>query len=400
MLDPYRPYITRAKGSRKWDVDGHEYIDYVMGHGALLLGHSHPSLVKAVQEQVERGVHYGDNHELEVLWAELIQEMMPSAERVEFFSCGQEANLMAIRLSRIFTGRRRTLRFVENFHGWADEVALPPSSPGVVAGEVTTIPYDWQRLEKELATGEYALLMTEGGGAHMGGQIPLDLDFVRALPDLTRRHGTLWHMDEVVTGFRDRVGGYQEMAGVRPDLTSLGKIVGGGLGAGALIGRADIMELFSPQTPKARRVIHTGTWNANPLTCAAGVATLRTLRDGTHQKRANERAALLRRRGNSMLREKGVGMWLFGRSIIHIYVGPIDFEPPDETSPPTRDTEKILGMPEAKTRLDQHLLHRGVSTLHGSMLVLSSAHTEEDIDRTVEALAASVEAMRAEGTLA
>ncbi len=146
VLDPYRPYITHAKGSKKWDVDGNEYIDYVMGHGALLLGHSHPTIIEAVQKQIVKGVHYGDNHELEVEWAELIKRMVPSAERVELFSCGQEANLMAIRLSRIFTGRKKILRFIENFHGWADEVALPPESPGIISREVKTIPYDLKQV--------------------------------------------------------------------------------------------------------------------------------------------------------------------------------------------------------------------------------------------------------------
>ena len=233
----------------------------------------------------------------------------------------------------------------------------------------------------------------------MAGQIPLDLDFVRAVPDLARKYGTVWHMDEVVTGFRDRVGGYQELAGVRPDLTSLGKIVAGGLGAGALVGRAEIMQFFSPETPEEKHVIHTGTWNANPLTCAAGAATLRVVGDGTPQKRANERAAYLRQRGNEVLRKKGVSGRLYGRSVTHLYLGPIDFEPDDETIPPTPDTERIMGMVETKERLGHHLLHRGVSVLHGYMFVLSSAHTEEDIERTVVALDEAVEAMIEEGTL-
>ena len=128
LLEPFRPYTTHAMGSRKWDVDGNEYIDYVLGHGALILGHGHPAIVRAVQEQMAKGVHYGDNHELEIEWAELIQGMMPAMERIEFFSCGQEANVMAVRLARIFTSRRRLLKFEENFHGWADELAAP--APG------------------------------------------------------------------------------------------------------------------------------------------------------------------------------------------------------------------------------------------------------------------------------
>ena len=216
ILDPFRPYITHAKGSRKWDVDGNEYIDYVMGHGALILGHCHPTVVGAVQEQIAKGTHYGENHKLEIEWAELIKSMMPAMKRVEFFSCGQEANMMAIRLARAFTGRRKVLRFVENFHGWADELVL--STLGTVADEVKVIPmHDLERLEEELARKEYAILFIEGGGAHMCGQIPWDVDFARALPGLTQKYGTVCLIDEVVTGFRDSPGGWQATIGVTPD---------------------------------------------------------------------------------------------------------------------------------------------------------------------------------------
>ena len=307
--------------------------------------------------------------------------------------------MMAIRLARVFSGRRKILRFVENFHGWADELVLTPSSPGVVANEVKIIPYDLDRVEEELATREYAILITEGGGAHMAGQIPIDFDFVRALPGLSHKYGTVWHTDEVVTGFRDEPGGFQSMVGVKPDLTSLGKIVGGGLGAGALVGRADIMEAFSPKAPDNRRVTHSGTWNANPLTSAAGVAALKICQDGKPQKKANELAAYLREKGNQVFKEKGIDGWLYGRSITHIYLGPFDFEPPDDTVPPTKDVGKIMGMAATKVRLGLHLIHRGISTNSARMFILSCVHTIEDIDKTVAALDDSLEAMIAEGTL-
>jgi glutamate-1-semialdehyde 2,1-aminomutase len=399
ILDPFRPYITHAQGSKKWDADGHAYIDYVMGHGALLLGHGHPSVVKAIQEQAAKGVHYGDNHILEVEWAELIQSMMPSAERVEFFSCGQEANLMAVRLSRAFTGRNQILRFAENFHGWADEVVFPPTSPGTGNQAVTVIPYDLKRVEEELSTRQYAILMTEGGGAHMTGQVPLDFDFVRTLPRLAQKYGTVWHLDEVVTGFRDAVGGFQEMVGVKPDLTSLGKIVAGGLGAGALVGRADIMDGLNPETATEKQVVHSGTWNGNPLTSAAAIAGLKPCQTGEPQKRANALAAELRKKANRMMREKDIQGWLYGRSITHLYLGPLELEPTFEFLPPTRDLAKMVGRSPQKLRLSLHLLQRGISTLQGRMFILSSAHTEDDVDRTVAALAASLEAMISEGSL-
>ena len=399
ITKPYRPYITHAKGSKKWDVDGNEYIDYTMGHGALLMGHSHPDIVQAVQDQTARGFHYGDNHEMEIQWAELIKNLVPSAERIEFFSCGQEANLMVLRLSRLFTGRRKILRFSENFHGWADQFVMPPMLAGAVLDDVTVIPYDLERAERELATGQYAIIMTEGGGAHMAGQVPIDFDFVRALPDLAHKHGTLWHLDEVVTGFRDHPGGFQGIVGVTPDLTSFGKIVGGGLAAGVLVGRADIMKPLSGEAPPEKRVKHSGTWNGNPMTCAAGIAMLRIVQTGKPQQKANALAAELRRKGNRMMQEMGVNAWLYGRSITHLYLGPLERNPDDETQPPTTDVDKIVGMLPKKERLSIHLLQRGISTMLGRFFIVSAVHTQEDIDKTVAALADSLDAMKTEKTL-
>ena len=231
ILDPFRPFITHAQGSRKWDVDGNEYIDYVMAHGALILGHSHPEVVRAIQEQVAKGIHYGENHELEIEWAELIKSMIPSAEMVEFFACGNEANMMALRLGRLFTGRKKVLKFNHHFHGWGDQLTTP-GAPGTIPEDnvinTVNIPHnDLSKLEEELAKREYAVLITEAGGALMGGMIPLDIDFVRAIPALARQYGTIWVLDEVVTGFRDYLSvdrqGWQSLIGVKPDLTALGK---------------------------------------------------------------------------------------------------------------------------------------------------------------------------------
>ncbi len=401
VLDPFRPYSTHAKGSRKWDVDGNEYIDYVMGHGGLILGHSHPAIVKAVQEQMAKGVHYGENHELEVRWAELIKSMMPAAERVEFFSCGHEANMMAIRLSRIFTGRKRILRLKENFHGWGDELG-PEGSAGIVADEVDVIPFnDLNRVEKELATRQYAVLLTEGGGAYAGGRVHIDTDFVRALPELTRKYGTVWVLDEVVTGFRDAPGGWQSVVGVRPDLTSLGKCVSGGLPVGATVGRADIMGALNPENPPERRIVHSGTWNGNPLVCSAGIAACELYQDGEPQKKANQLAGYLREKGNRILKERGISGCLYSRTIVHLYLGPIDFEPSDDTMPPTKDIDKIMDPARLPiwARLCLHLLQRGIATMNGEFFILSAAHTKEDIDRTIKAFSDSLDAMIAEGTL-
>ena len=407
LLDPYRPYITHAKGSKKWDVDGNEYIDYTMGHGALILGHAHPDIVRAVQEQAEKGTHYGENHELEIEWAELIKSMMPSAGMVEFFPCGNEANMMSIRLSRYYTGRSKILRFQDHFHGWNDHLS-PPKAAGIlpIDNEINTVtipPNDLDILEKELATEQYAALFTEGGGASLGGAQPIDVEFVKAIRDITGKYGTIWVMDEVVTGFRDYKSGneqgWQSVVGVRPDLTTLGKCIGGGLGAGAIVGRADIMEGFSPG--KGNNYIkHSGTWNANPLTAAAGVAACELYKTAEPQRKAAEAAALLRKKCNEYFRERGINARLYSRSIAHFYIGPIDFDPSDDTTIPTSNYENVTNPRLSSTRqlLCLHLMQRGVATMGARAFILSCVHTAEDISKTVEALADSVNTMIAEGT--
>jgi len=307
--------------------------------------------------------------------------------------------MMAIRLSRIFTGRKKVLRFIENFHGWADEV-VAPGSPGIAADAVTVIPgHDLNRLEEVLATKEYAVLLLEGGGAHMAGQIPWDTDFVRALPGLTRKYGTVFVIDEVVTGFRDAPGGWQSTIGVTPDLTTLGKTTGGGLSVGAVGGRVDIMDMLKPKSPPQPPLRHSGTWNANPLTAAAGVAACKLYLNGEPQKKARELGAHLREKGNQALKERGISGRLYGRTIVHLYLGPIDYEPSDGTLPPTKDIPKLTAGVATKKKLCLHLLHRGVANMEGRLFVLSAAHTEEDINQTAEAFGASLDAMVAEGTI-
>ncbi len=395
ILSPYGPYITRAEGSREWDVDGNEYIDYKMGHGTLILGHCHPDIMKAVQEQLTKGVQYSHNNEIEVEWAEVIKSMMPVAERIEFFSCGQEANLFAIRLSRVVTGRRKVLRFEGHFHGWADELTAQ-GSPGIVSEYVKVIPVnDIDIVEAELATGEYAILMTEGGGGNMGRQISLDNGFVQALRDLTHKYGTVWLIDEVVTGFREAPGGWQSLVGVTPDLTSLGKCVGGGLSAGALVGRDDIFAPLNPKAPPGRCILHSGTWNAHPLTASAGLAACKLYRSGEIQKKISSLAAQFRQKGNQLFKDMNINARLYSRSIVHLYLGPIDYEPEDDKMPPTKDNKKILdsAMHAGRGRLSLYLLQSGIATSIAKYFAFSIAHTVNDIDKTIKALADSIEAV-------
>jgi glutamate-1-semialdehyde 2,1-aminomutase len=399
IWDPFGPYMTHAQGSRIWDVDGHEYIDFRNGHGALILGHGHPAIVKAMQDQVTKGPLYSASHELEIEWAELIKSMVPTAERVEFFACGQEANLMGIRIARAFTGRRRILRFQENFHGWADELAAP-GAVGTVNTEVRVIPtHDLGLLEKELASRQYAIVLTEGGGAHMAGQIPWQPEFIRAVGPMARKHGTIWLLDEVVTGFRDGPAGWGGLMGLKPDLTTLGKCVAGGMPAGVLTGRADVMAMLTPKAPPEGWISHSGTWNAMPIVCAAGIAACKLLRDGSIQKQVNEMGAYMRQMGNSALQKQGYMWRLYGRSIIHTYFGTVDYEVDNAGSPPTRDITKMLGGSREKHMVGLYLLHHGIHTHQGRMFILSAPHTKEDIDRAVDALIQAVGDAMADGVI-
>lgn len=391
---PFRPYITRALGARKWDVDGHEYLDYVMGHGSLVLGHSHPAVVEAIQRQAASGVHFGDNHPLEIEWAERIRGLMPAAERIEYFASGQEANQMALRVARAATGRRRLLKFEHNYHGWADELA-PKGSPGALDDMVTVIPAnDVGLVERELASREFAAVLIEGGGARLSGRIPTTVEFFQALPRVAAEFGTVMVLDEVVTGFREAPGGWQSVVGIRPDLTTIGKAASGGLPSGLLLGRADLMACLSPESPPGKAVAHGGTWNAVPLTCAAGIAACELYRDGAPQRAANEMAAALRDQANELFRRRGLPARLYGRSVTHIYVGPIERET-DGGAPPTSDPATLAGSKTKSVyqRLDLHLLHRGISCIRGEGLVMSAAHTTVDIEQTATALADSVAAL-------
>jgi glutamate-1-semialdehyde 2,1-aminomutase len=399
---PFRPYIDRAAGSRKWDIDGHEYLDYVMGHGALILGHAHPAVLAAIERQIARGSHYGDNHELEIEWAVRLRELMPVAERLEYCASGQEANQLSLRLARVFTGRKKILRFAACYHGWGDELAAPGSA-GIMDQHVTVIPSgDLDLVRRTLSTGEYAVVLIEGGGARISGRLPIDPEFYQALPAVCAEAGTLFMLDEVVTGFREAAGGWQSVVGIRPDLTTIGKAASGGLASGIVIGRADLFAALGPSSPPDKVVVHGGTWNAVPITCAAGIAACDAYRGGAPQRQAGAMAAQLRQRANDAFRRRGLPARLYGRSITHVFLGPIASDDPTNSAPPTRDQSALFdrGATARYQRLDLQLLSRGIASLRGEAFVFAAAHSEDDVARTAAAIEESVAAMVAEGTVA
>ncbi|HXA30121.1 MAG TPA: aminotransferase class III-fold pyridoxal phosphate-dependent enzyme [Candidatus Angelobacter sp.] len=294
-------YVARAEGARKWLADGRELVDYTMGHGALLLGHAHPAVVEAVQRQVARGTHYGAAHPLEVEWAERICALVPSVEQVRFTSSGTEAGMLAARLARNHTGRDVVLKLDDHFHGWYDSLAVnlgqngevepPPGVPAVVAAATRVVRSgDLDALREALRDGAVAAMFIEASGAHYGKE-RLDPEYVRQAAALCRAAGTLFVVDEVVTGFRVAPGGMQALIGVRPDLSTFGKIMAGGLPGGAVGGRQDVMDLL--RAGGERHIAHPGTFNANPLSAVAGITTLELVGDGTAQAIADAFAVRL-----------------------------------------------------------------------------------------------------------
>jgi glutamate-1-semialdehyde 2,1-aminomutase len=392
---PFPLAVARAEGARKWDLDGHEIICYVMGHGALLLGHGDPEVVGAVRHQATLAFHPGAGHELECEWAELVTDLVPSAELVRFTASGTEATLLALRLARAATGRERIVKLAGHFHGWHDQVSFGTDAPfrgpdtagvpGVLEPVVTVVPADARAVADALAGRDVAAVILEPSGAAWGTG-PLPAGLLAALRELTAATGTVLVFDEVVSGFRWSPGGVQAVAGVTPDLTALGKILAGGMPGGAVAGRADLMEHLARPGDDPRRVAHPGTHNAHPLSAAAGIATLRRCRSGEPQEHAAGLAAALRSGLTSVLAKAGVPGRAYGESsTFHLLIG--DAGEPERAS---LESLKAGGMsPELSAELHNGMLLEGVQLFHGSGF-LSSAHSERDVEHTVAAFAATL----------
>jgi glutamate-1-semialdehyde 2,1-aminomutase len=287
--------IERASGARLWDVDGNEYIDYIGSWGPMILGHAHPVVVAAVQAAAARGTSYGAPNRLEVELADEIVSAIPSIERLRFVSSGTEAAMSALRVARGFTGRSKIIKFAGGYHGHADGLLVragsgaagigQPTSAGVTAATAAdTLVAPYNDLDAVAALldghrGDVAALIVEPVAANMG-VVPPAHGYLAALRRLTSEAGALLIFDEVITGFRVARGGAQALFGVTPDMTVLGKIIGGGLPVGAYGGRADVMSVVAPEGP----VYQAGTLSGNPLAMAAGLATLRALDDEVYTR--------------------------------------------------------------------------------------------------------------------
>ena len=413
---PFPLYVDHAKGAYKWDVDGNQIIDFVMGHGALLLGHNHPQVEDAVARQLERGTHYGASQELEIRWGEQVQQLIPSAETVRYTSSGTEATMMAIRLARAFTGRNTLVRFRQHFHGWNDNVVGAPDREGVhphalgvpdeTLSSVVVIPQnDPDTLRRTLEEEDVAAVILEPTGASWG-TVPLEPTMLPVLREATRESGALLIFDEVITGFRVSPGGAQAASGVTPDITTLAKILAGGLPGGAVAGRRDLFSLIEIGGGDRRdfegRVPHPGTFNANPLSAAAGSTALEIVATGDPQRLANRLNTALVPRLNQTIASEGVAGCAFGHaSMFHIILGadcpaPIDGFTWDWQGQPGHRTPRTSG--EAAWSLRRGMLNEGVD-LMGTGGMVSSAHTDQDIDHTIEAFRRTLRQMKEEAVL-
>jgi glutamate-1-semialdehyde 2,1-aminomutase len=413
---PYSIYGDRAAGSRKWDVDGNEYVDYYGGHGALLLGHQHPAVIAAIEKQLGKGLHLAAANALEIEWASLIAELIPSAERVRFTSSGTEATQLAMRLARAASGRSRIVRFQSHFHGWHDQVSFGVNdhldgtpSVGVlqeVANHTTLVPpNDVASVERVIAErGDVAAVMIEPAGSSSGA-LPTPPEVLGALREITRKHDVVLIFDEVVTGFRVSPGGAQALYGVTPDLTTLAKVVAGGMPGGAVAGRRDILEWLdfeAAAAAKRERISHQGTHNGHPLAAAAGIATLSIIRDTDACARATATATTLRRRLNEVLEEERVPWAIYGEhSFFHIYPNPRG-----EAFRPTQFDAATLTLASFKGRNERTLdkmrlamLVNGVDLKGWRGGLVSAAHTQADVDFTVDAWRKSLRMLKEEGDL-
>jgi glutamate-1-semialdehyde 2,1-aminomutase len=362
-------------------------------------------------------MHLDSANELEVEWANLIREMIPSAERVRFTSSGTEATQLAMRLARAASGRSRIVRFQSHFHGWHDQVSFGVAdhldgtpSVGVlqeVANNTTLVPpNDVKAVERVIAErGDVAAVMLEPVGSSSGA-LPLPPEVLGALREITKKHDVILIFDEVVTAFRVAPGGAQALYGVTPDLTTMAKILAGGMPGGAVGGRRDILEWLDFEVAaasKRERISHQGTHNGHPLAAAAGIATLKLIRDGDACAKATSTATRLRARMNEVLEEERVPWAIYGtHSFFHIYPNPRG-----EKFRPTQFDAATLTLDSFKGRNERTLdkmrlamLVNGVDLKGWRGGLVSAVHSDADIDFTVDAWRKSLHMLKAEGLLA
>ena len=383
-FEPYPFYTAKAHGSRLWDVDGNEYIDFWLGHAALILGHSPKEVVKVVKRQLENGTHYGTSHELEIALAEQVVKMVPNSEMVRFTNSGTEANMYATRLARAFTGRDTIAKFEGGWHGGYDALHVGvkqpfdlPESAGLTHGalqDTVLLPFnDLEGVEKRLKNKQPASIVIEPVlGA--GGAVPAEKEFLKGLREFCDRKDILLIFDEVITGFRLAPGGGQQFYGVNADITVLGKILGGGFPVGAFCGSKKIMERIDNVAYKRPDYsFHGGTFTGNPMTMIAGLTTLKTLEDGRLTSRLNRQGDEIRKRLRRIFEKHNVDAQVVGLgSLFNVHF----------TKERIRDALAVFRA-DKKRLLEYNLalMANGIFFLPTHCGALSAAHSEVDVER-------------------
>ena len=392
-MKPFPLFIDRGKGSRLMDVDGNEYIDFGVHFGPLILGHGDAEVLEAAREQLEKGVCYGAQHRLEVEFADLLTEIIPCGDLVQFSNTGSEAVQMALRLSRAYTGRKKIVKFVGHYHGWHDSilVSVHPKKEDLqeaedvglkriaeslgqterVLDDIIVLPWnDVEAVSRVLTRhkDEIAAVIMEPMMGNSGVNFP-DEGYLERVRDLTRENGIVFIFDEMITGFRIALGGAQEFFGVVPDLAVYGKALGGGFPVSAIAGRKEIMDLIS-----RGEVRHSGSYNTNPLSMAGAHAVVAKLKKNPGiYERMNRLGEQLMSRAESLAREGGIPLLAQGRGpIFYLFFTGLTR---------VRDYDGYLQQDfKLLQNFIEELAQRGVMPNPGGRWYLSAAHTEEDIE--------------------
>jgi glutamate-1-semialdehyde 2,1-aminomutase len=383
-------FIKRGQGSRLYDEDGNEFIDYVGSWGPLILGHAHPLVVKAIKKAVERGSSFGAPTEMENTLAKLISEAVPSIEMVRFVNSGTEATMSAIRLARAFTGRNKVVKFAGCYHGHSDGllakagsgmatlgISSSPGVPAAVTADTLVAPYNNLQAVEQLFqdfASDIAAVIVEPIAGNMGVVLPQS-GFLERLRSLARQHGALLIFDEVITGFRVAYGGAQQLYKITPDLTCLGKIIGGGLPIGAYGGRRDIMQMVAP----SGLVYQAGTLAGNPLAMTAGIETITILRESRAYQELERKSSLLGKGIIEAARKAGVDIQLPRIGSMFTIFFAKDPVTDYETAARTDTT--------LYARFFHQLLSQGVYLPPSQFeaAFVSTAHSDKDIQATISA---------------
>ncbi len=416
FMQPFPFYVEKAEGPRKWDVDGNELIDLWSGHGAFVLGHNPPSVVRAVADQIKKGFHFSSCHESQVELAELIVKLLRGAEELRYMQSGTEANMLALRIARAYTGKNKVIKFKGHFHGYWDEGVVgvrppyeTPMSIGVPKESMENIlladhnnSEQVRRYIKE--TGDVAgVIMDPTGHAFI---LPFEPGFSREIRRITEEEGVLLIFDEVVSGFRYGPHGMQGIVGVIPDLTTLAKAIGGGLPLSAVVGKKEIMEMVSftddQERNRRRRVNSQGTHSGNPVVCAAGLAYLKLLADGKPQAYINQLGSMLRKGMNGIVQKQHIAGCVYGRfSVARAFLGHDcpNLGQCDQENCRFPDSAKLDAgsPPELRRKLHLAMVLNGVDFSGGlGTMYMNAGLTEQDIEKVIDAFGRSLARLKKE----